>query len=398
MYNISIHSTPDIKLVERRAKECMKRGVRLYDMSEKLAERRKAKNEAAAKLQSYGINNPNSHPQIAEFLDRLEDEDVREICYNKEEDKWTSNAEALKRLSELGYEFADTMLVYRKEKSMTEAMESLAKWQDSNRFIHPKVSFGITNRVNYSDPALMNIPKELLWYVVAPITDEYVVVSADIKNQEPWILINMLDIKELKELMRSIADDEEIGLYHALFFKAFGGSGSETEISEFKVSWNALTYGGSKMALNRICKTISADTVYKFFRQFKKIRDYQSACREQAKRGNNEIHTVFDTKLYADDVGSKLKRQIMDMKIQGTGSDILALLIEHLDDEVEARGLTDDIMLYYSRHDELLLNVRRDYVEANGVENVRDTLNDILQHQVGDWEPFKVKIKFIGID
>lgn len=88
----------------------------------------------------------------------------------------------------------------------------------------------------------------------------------------------------------------------------------------------------------------------------------------------------------------------MDIPIQGTGSDILALLVYHFDEEMFDRGLENKIMLYFTRKDELVIEVDKAYVDEVGKEKVFSILADVFEHRIDDWAPFKVKISEVGVE
>lgn len=114
-----------------------------------------------------------------------------------------------------------------------------------------------------------------------------------------------------------------------------------------------------------------------------------------AKRKKQTVETYFGTVLYANELGKRLQRVLMDLPIQGTGADILALLIKHADEELEKRGLDDVMDFYFSRHDELIFEVDGEYANRVGLEKVFDELRDITEHQVDDWAPFHIEIKLL---
>ncbi|MBO5386845.1 MAG: Ig-like domain-containing protein, partial [Lachnospiraceae bacterium] len=225
MYKINTKKDmPDIGYMEMVADKLMRRGIRLSNCI-KLRDyyvelRATLKSEIQSK---YGIDNPNSTNQIAYFLNDMSNRveltsknDIINICYDSENDKWTSKAEALEKLSDLGYEFAQDLLDYRHAKKYAESIESIMDAADSDGLIHPLVTLGKTNRINYSKPGLLTIPKKLLWHLIAPYTAGNVLYSVDIKNQEPNILINMTGAQELKYALES-----KDGLYETIFKQCF---------------------------------------------------------------------------------------------------------------------------------------------------------------------------------
>lgn len=448
---------PDIAYMEKRIKEEMKEGVAVNDLS--LLRSRFATNSANALsiMQSkYGIVNPNSSKQVIDYYLTEMQKEIREITvkypglsfmsartlcdiaadmkdrYIKEvtvekcleyadfqdftpsllenvakvlqeimelelfkamrrEGKWTTSGDAMKPLALLGREDSADLLTYRKNKKYSETIETFMSAKCADGRIHPTVSLGITNRINYSGPALMNIPKDLLWNVIGPRTPGNMLVSIDIKNQEPWIMINMLGIEKLKAML-----DNKGKLYETVFEDIFGTQPTPIERKEFKTLWNALTYGMSIKGAEMSCTHIDGKKVYKYFNSFPEYKAYKSRCNALAKKQVQLSKTYFDTEVYANTYGPKLSRVLMDIGIQGTGADILSLLIKHFDIEVEHRGLQDVFTFYFSRHDETIIEVDKDYVEEVGKDNVIETLRDIFEHRIDDWEPFQVEIKEVG--
>jgi len=500
--------TGHIQYMYDTVKGLMEKGVKIGNVVKMYEYFVKTQKEIGDSLRvNYGIQNANSGKQVIEFLQRLDDADVFEECYNEEDGKWTSNKEALKRLKQLGYEFASEILIYRKAKKYAESIKSIMSAMDENKNIHPKVSLTKTNRISYTEPALMNIPKKLLWHIVTPRKQGNVLFSADIKNQEPTLMINILNIEELK-----FALTDERGLYEAIFAKVFepktkayvyvveGGkreilrnedmmenpnvppiyytpikpdvhttyydgkkvdiidvcntvtnigvepilpskmaistvdgktykvdvewdainkkdlskSGKfeligrlkeldvecvDTERDEFKVAWNAMTYGASIFGIKKMCKRIDGELLYKYFSKIEGFKKYRSECRKLAKNGINRINTLFRTTMYTDKYEEReLARSLMDLPIQGTGADILSNLIMSFNNETEQMGLQDKLMLYYPRHDELIIEADGEWVEEKGQEQVIALIKSLLEHRIDDWEPFKLEVKAVEKD
>jgi len=516
MYYIDLKKDkPDIGRMEATMDRLMTKGIRLADCNELktyYAELRETlKNDISEK---YYIKNPNSPAQIVDFLkvtastiDLNSKNDIINICYNSEDDKWTTNAEALGKLADLGYEFARDILDYRHVKKYAESIESITEAADENGLIHPTVSLGKTHRVNYSNPGLLTIPKKLLWYIIAPYTKGNVLYSIDIKNQEPNILINITGANELKPALES-----KDGLYETLFKQCFvpkvtmnvlidtlpenrvyeinelkqigtispasysaakpavnniyyndervvgietvcAGSEkglipqlpetisietekgniysvkvtwdmetvnkkykrgndysvtgtldelevrvSKAERKEFKTAWLAISYGASIFGIKLSCKIIDGATVYNFATKVNGLKEYRSKIDALAKEGNSIIGTAFGTPLnagYYDD-WKKLKRVLLDLPIQGTGADILSLLINRFYDYTTEHSLDDKMYLYYTRHDELIIEVDQKYLSEIGNEKMESILRDMLEHQINDWSPFHVEIQQVG--
>lgn len=502
MYHIKTKvDVPDIEYMKNRVIELMEKGIQLGDVG-KLYDKFLGIQEELKELikDTYNIVNPNSSQQVCTYMEQLDDMEVYEVaCING---KWSANKDILSNLSLKGYEFASDILQYRKVKNYVESISSMLNARGTDGRVHPTVVLGKTNRVNYRNPALMNIPKDLLWTVVAPRTTGNKLFSIDIKNQEPSIMINMLNIEELKDSL-----NDERGLYESLFEKPFkqttklnvyntvketirivsakemaqsesippvyytpvkptvdtvyynnekvslievcntvtnvgvkpllpatvaveteSGNVYNVEVEweeiktktlskpgiftingtlkgldircegvarkEFKQAWNAMTYCASIYGVKQMCKHINGEEVYRYFSKIPQFKQYKKNCGDLAARGIQNIRTIFGTLLYADVADpARLQRVLMDLSIQGTGADILSLLVKHFDTEVENRGLKDKLEIYYTRHDELIIEVNGEWLEAVGKEEVVNILRDLLEHQINDWIPFKVEIE-----
>lgn len=391
MYFIdSLFEDPDIEYMEERIKSNLRSGIAVHDNTELYKNILNAKQAAADNMRNiYGISNPNSVPQLQVYLENNMDGHIEEACYDG--DKLTTNKDAMQQLAHKGYQFAIDLLTYRRAKKYAENIKTIID-NTVDGVVRPDVSLGKTNRVNYREPALMNIPKKLVWNVIAPRNKGNMLISVDIKNQEPWILINMLDIEMLRD--RISADDKD-GLYNLIFEELYGKAPSAIERQELKTAWNALTYGATKFGMMSMCKNFDGEKFYRFFSSIPELKEYRGKCFAQSKRKQQKVETYFGTELYADTLGNNLARVLMDLPIQGTGSDILALLIKHADEEFEERGIDEYIDFYFSRHDELIFEASREWVEETGLDVVFDELRDIMEHQVDDWEPFRVEISVV---
>lgn len=170
---------------------------------------------------------------------------------------------------------------------------------------------------------------------------------------------------------------------------------SKVARKEFKTAWNAISYGATIFGVNMQCKTIDGNKVYNYITKIDALKNYRSLVGEHAKKGNQIIKTLFGTPMYAGGEfdPKRLKRILLDLPIQGTGADILSLLIKHFYEYIEQNGLSDKLDICYTRHDELIIEVNGKWLSEVGNENVTNTLRDILEHQINDWTPFKVEIE-----
>ncbi len=395
MFNISSdHDVPNLDYAEKRVKETMAKGIYVRDIQDKNIKFTKERERLEGLMGSnYGIDNPRSHKQLAQYLEMQDDPVIKEACYDEKNNKWITNKSAMESLALSQYEFAIDLLRFRQAATYESAVKQILNWSDSNRVLHPAVSKGITNRFNYSNPGLMNIPKKLLWEIISPRKEGNVLFSVDIKNQEPWIMINMLGIESLKEKLNS---GNKNGLYNTVAFDILGREPDEKERTEIKRAWLAMTYGASKVGIVGMCKHTDGEVIYKYFNSFKEFKAYKSDCIKSAKMHLQTVETYFNTEVTTDEAGRGLWRVLMDLPVQGTGADILALLIKHFDDETKSRGLSSIMEFYFSRHDEVIIEVDRGFYETEGLDKVTSILRDIFEHSIDDWEPFTVEIKVLN--
>lgn len=347
-------------------------------------------------VSQYNINNPNSSAQILKYMGENLDYDLLEICRDEKTGKLSSSKENLAELSKLGCAFATDILNYRKYKKQLEYVEGLLGNCDRFGRIFPNIDLGATNRVNYTDPPLMNIPKEILWDVLTPRVDGNYLVSVDIKNQEPTVLINWKNIECLKAKLTS-----ERGLYFEIFLEIFDKEPNDLELKELKTAWLALNYGATKIGIKNICSLIDGEAVYDYFNSIKEIKRYTGEAYGLSKAKCRVAYTYFGTKLNlsAKDVNS-LKRQHLDFPIQGTCSDILSMLVKRFRWYINTYNLKDVLSIYYTRHDELIIEVDKTFYEKrNASKDEKDHINcllgDILNHKVDDWVEFKTKITLV---
>lgn len=347
-------------------------------------------------VSQYNINNPNSSAQILKYMRENLDYDLLEICRDEKTGKLSSSKENLAELSKLGCAFAIDILNYRKYKKQLEYVEGLLANCDRFGRIFPNIDLGATNRVNYTDPPLMNIPKEILWDVLTPRVDGNYLVSVDIKNQEPTVLINWQNIECLKDKLTS-----ERGLYFEIFVEIFNKEPNDLELKELKTAWLALNYGATKIGIKNICSLIDGEAVYDYFNSIKEIKRYTGEAYGLSKAKCRVAYTYFGTKLNlsAKDVNS-LKRQHLDFPIQGTCSDILSMLVKRFRWYINTYNLKDVLSIYYTRHDELIIEVDKTFYEKrNASKDEKDHINcllgDILNHKVDDWVEFKTKITLV---
>lgn len=510
MYHINTETDkPNAERLKKNVEEMARRGIKVGDISLLMNRAEELVNDIKQTIrEQYGIENPNSVKQIAEYLSELSDSTetgekdyVLECCYNN--GKWVTNEAALSELYSYGFEIGNDIITYRKAKKNYDTVCELFKYSDANGFIHPEVSLTKTNRISYKKPALMNIGKNILNYVIVP-PEEGKIYSVDIKNQEPGILINMLDDETLTEALRSTE-----GLYNNLFKKVYRptvkmnflfdtffenriyklselknmrfispksympekakckswfldgkrivaveticqgtekgkeaerefpdkviietedgevydtkvvwenipnkaskdysvtGYLPEVEINlqpnerkQFKTAFLAINYGASNLGIENICTSIDGNLMYSTVTKYDRMKKYRDMVSKCAKMGVTTLKTAFGTDVSTDKTGDQkeLKRSLLSLPIQGTGADILDLLVERYKTEAKKKFGEKTNYVYYTRHDELRIFFGKEIIEQYKKEELEDWLKDTLEHQLDDWVPFQVEVEEI---
>lgn len=384
MFLINFDNEPNHELARKVIKDKLDRGIRINPEIDKVKSELNL-DGLSDTIKKYKVLNPNSNPQIKTAFNRILKEEHVDLTYIN--DKQTFQKKILYRLSAEGYELADTLLKYRKQKKLAESVNGLISAQ-RDWLIHPTLTIAKTNRFNYASPALMNIPKEILWKTVVPYNNNTSLYSIDIKQQEPWIIMHMFNIKSLIDLTLEYDD-----FYRGVYFDIFNILPTSEERDELKTSWNALTYGAGKTSIVDECIKIDGSRIYSYFWKIKELKEHRDNAYHLAKRKTQEIETLFGTKLYTNEEDmNALARSLMDIPIQGMGADILALLIENFIIQNAKNNMENFMDLYYTRHDELLIEVSNTISEKDAIEYLENCFN----HQIEDWSPFKLNIKKIG--
>lgn len=382
---------PDFNYLNKVLQDSLSHGIKVQVSSALQTELQNELISAKLALQSYGVYSPTKRTEIIEVLEELSksDEAIRECCFVN--GKWTTAQSSLKKLAHTGNQFAIDLIYYRRVSKYLSYIDNLISFADDDSYIHPVLCGSTTNRVQYKDPGLMNIPKQILWSVIQPRNTKWSLYSVDIKNQEPWILINMLDIQELKDLLALAKNGS---LYDMLFATFYNKMPTEIERKEFKTAWNALTYGATKMSIKSSCNNIDSEVVYSYFNKLSGYKKYKKDMNAKAYSGCKRVNTLFGTEMVANgDTKQKVVRQLMNLGIQGTGADILAFLVKHFVEEVKQKNIYNFMHIYFTRHDECVIEVSKYYEKKLGGEAaVCSLLFDMFEHQIDDWEPFNLEV------
>ena len=406
MLHIRKSDEPNHRLAEHMLLESISKGIKVSDNIKLVIDAYHNKYVKVAKelRTAYGIDNVNSPKQVKEYLTSVINKlpnsyEILDKCTDK--GKLSFNKNNLKYLwEEQGLEVCKLIIDARRSAKILSSVRTFKDLSSLNgrHCVYPTVTRGKTNRFNYADPALMNIAKEVLWYIIEARKEGNKLYSIDIKFQEPWTLVNMLKIESLLSIMK-----QEKDFYKAVYKAVFKEDcTNDIHRNEIKTAWNAMSYGAFRDTIVSYCNTIDGGLVYDYFESIPEYKKYKQDKMDRAKRRLLDDYTYFGTKVSAGNSydfkrfgkqkTNRLARILSDIPIQGTGSDILAFLLEQLNVMNDDLGTDGLIELYYTRHDELILEVDKSLCH----NKLEDIFKEYFTHKVDDWLPFNVTVSCLS--
>lgn len=376
--------------------QSMKKGVNIEVPEAEMKDAQRRQADALNILRTdFGIDNPNSNPQLAEYALSSGDVQLLNIVQDPKTKKISFAKNNMARLLETDIPIAGVLKRYKDASSIIKAIKMVTDFRLPNGRVYPKISLQNTNRISYTEPPLMNISKQVLWKMVQSRNEGWELWSVDVKNQEPWIFAHFLNDEILKSIVQDAYMRKE-SFYKVAFERVYGYSVTDDyEYTEFKTNWNALTYGATKKGVIERCKLIDGAKLYTYFSKLPGCKAYTANCYSKAARGINIDATYFGSEVRSDAYGTvALARSLADIGVQGTGADILAFLVKHINESIEDDpSLRDYIEIYYTRHDEIVFMVKRKDGETD--EDIEYNLRSLTEHTVSDWVPFMVEVEKI---
>jgi DNA polymerase-1 len=229
-----------------------------------------------------------------------------------------------------------------------------------------------TGRLSSTDPNLQNIPirtpegRRIRQAFIAPAG--WKLVAADYSQIELRI---MAHLSGDPGLLHAFAGDQDI--HQATAAEVFGvapGAVSAEQRRSAKAINFGLIYGMSAFGLARqlgIDRGAAQRYVDAYFLRYPGVKDYMDSTRARARR-DGYVETVFGRRLYLPDIGSRnrqmqqyAERSAINAPMQGTAADIIKRAMLAVDAWCEAEQ--PPVRLIMQVHDELVLEVRADFVE-----------------------------------
>jgi DNA polymerase I len=303
-------------------------------------------------------------------------------------------------LSELAadYELPQLILDYRSLSKLKSTYTDKLPLQISprTRRIHTSYHQAVaaTGRLSSSDPNLQNIPirskegRRIRQAFIAP--DDYKLLAADYSQIELRI---MAHISQDEGLLVAFAEDRDIHQATAaeVFDTPLDAVTADQRRSAKAINFG-LIYGMSAFGLGRqlnINRGQAQEYIDLYFSRYPGVKTYMDTTRELAREAGF-VETVFGRRLYLPEINSRqaqrrqyAERSAINAPMQGTAADIIKIAMITVDG-----WLTDskmDARLIMQVHDELVLEVHQDQVEA-----VRDQVTELMCNAAKLRVPLKV--------
>ena len=236
-----------------------------------------------------------------------------------------------------------------------------------------------TGRLSSTDPNLQNIPirspegRRIRQAFIAP--PGQLLLAADYSQIELRI---MAHLSGDEGLLRAFAADQDI--HRATAAEVFGVAPEQVSADQrrsAKAINFGLIYGMSAFGLARqlgIERSAAAQYVELYFARYPGVRRYMDSTRERAKR-DGYVETVFGRRLYLPEINSSnrqlqqyAERSAINAPMQGTAADIIKRAMIGVDAWCQEPDVPARLLMQV--HDELVLEVREDFLEA-ATERVR---------------------------
>lgn len=341
--------------------------------------------------------NLNSPKQLSSLLfDKL---GIKTKGKRKESGAFTTNAETLESLKD-AHPIIPLILEQREiQKILSSYVDSILGHIAEDGRIHAKFfQHGTTTgRFSSSDPNMQTLPasgswgKEVKRGFVAP--KGFTFLSCDYSQIELRVLAML---SEDKRLIESFENGEDI---HASVASLVFGVPQKEVTPEMRRSAKVINFGIIYgMGVNALQKNLGTtkDQAQKFYDEyflaFPTIKGYFDRTREFA-REHGYTETAFGRRRYFPTINASMpfvrafaERMAVNAPLQGTAADIIKVAIFQIDKALEKSGLKDKAYLVLQIHDELVYEVKDQFLEQVK-EIVIKTMVSVINNS-----PIKLKI------
>lgn len=302
---------------------------------------------------------------------------------------WSTSADILENLAELGHDFVQKILDWRHlsklRSTYTESLQEAINPKTGR--VHTSFSMALTNtgRLSSSDPNLQNIPirtedgRLIRTAFVAPVGS--VLISADYSQIELRLAAEMAGIKALQESFRT---GEDIHTRTASEVMGIPISEVTPDIRRSAKAINfGIIYGISGFGLSKQlgCTPSEAGAyIRNYLAKFPELERFMAGLKDEA-RQNGYVKTFYGRKCVISGIHDKngarrqfAERQAINAPLQGTAADIVKMAMIEVDRHIRSGQIKAKLLLQV--HDELVLEAREDDVEtvANQVKAVMESI------------------------
>lgn len=372
----------------------------LAALSIELNKQIKEVSEEIYKEAGYELN-LNSPAQLSKLLF----EDMNLPAKKKIKSGYSTDNSVLEALSE-DYEIANKIINYRQlmklEGTYVSALPKLVSSKSGRIHSSFNQCVASTGRLSSTNPNLQNIPirtslgREIRKAFVAK-NDDFLILAADYSQIELRLLALM---SKDEVLIRAFKEGTDIHKETAaqIYSVALDEVNSDMRREAKTINFGLLYgMGQRKLARDLGIKTDTAkELIEKYFARFPSIREFRQRMIEEA-RQNGMVQTIFGRILELKGINSKhagfkseAERVAVNMPIQGSAADLIKRAMLALHDEIK-----DDerIMMILQVHDELVFEVRKDYLEE-AIVMIRSKMEAALPEQYRDAVRLSVDIGY----
>lgn len=290
-------------------------------------------------------------------------------------------------ISQTGNKFCTYLKNLRSSKSIASKVIEIVNYVDSNDFVYPTLKYTETSRAMFVEPGLSNMHEIVRPIIAAP--KGYVMITGDYSQQEPYILTNMLNIKQFKE---GIGKGEDF--YRVMVRELTGEELKDEDRDLSKMIWLAGTYGSelNNANFNRYQREF-AERVKNEINELEEINEFKMYLKETVIRGGENIKSYFGTEREVPSYiknANKLERIVFNNTIQTTGADMIALALMECTEWFKEKGYdSSDIRIYFTLYDAITFLVKEELMDEELVEE----LEDKMTLDIDGWTKIGIKFK-----
>lgn len=288
-----------------------------------------------------------------------------------------TGADILEDLQSQGHTIADWIIEWRKlyklKSTYTTTLVNQIKKKTGRIHTNFMIANTATGRFSSTEPNLQNIPArgEFANKIRSAFraADGYNILSFDYSQIELRLLASVGNIPSMKDAFINKQD------IHSITASEVFGINIKDMTSEIRNKAKAINfgiiYGISAFGLAKnlgISRTEAQSYITKYFERYPGILEYMERCKEFARK-NGYVETIMGRRCYVNNINSKdttirsfAERAAINFPLQGGNSDIIRKAMIEVDKYIHSAKI--DAKLILQVHDELLLEIKNEYIEA----------------------------------